>query len=67
MITHYLLTYLDGIDLDNVRFQRDGATYHNTREIVNKLHSTFENRLRSYDFSSLDLIFEKQSICGRPA
>ena len=65
MITDFFLLTLDGIDVDNVWFQQDGATCHTSHATIDLLRKTFDGRLisrngdvnwppRSCDLTQLD-------------
>ena len=47
MKTNFLVPTLDGIDVDNVWFQQDGATCHTSHATINLLRKTFDGRLIS--------------------
>ena len=47
MITDFFVPALDGIDVDNVWFQQDGATCHTSHATIDLLRETFDGRLIS--------------------
>lgn len=47
MINDFLWPELDGIDLDNVYFQQDGATCHTSNETIDLLREKFPDRVIS--------------------
>ena len=62
MVTNFLWPYLDDIDIEQLWFQQDGATWHTSNETIDLLHEKFPNRVllnrgdqnwppRSYDLT----------------
>ena len=47
MITEFLWPHLDGMDLEDIWFQRDGATCHTARETMELLQEKFPGRVIS--------------------
>ena len=47
MLTDFIVPALEDIDVDNVWFQQDGATFHTSHATIDLLHQTFDGRLIS--------------------
>ena len=47
MITQFFLPKLDDINVANIWFQQDGATYHTANEAIQLLYETFPDRVLS--------------------
>ena len=73
MINKYLWPELEDMDVDNVYFQKDGATCHTSRETISFLHEKFPGRVisrngdynwppRSCDLTVLDFFL---GLCER--
>lgn len=45
MITEFLWPQLDGMDLEDMWYQQDGATSHTARETTELLQETFPDRV----------------------
>ena len=45
MLTDFFVPARDGIDVNNVWFQQDGATCHTSHATIDILHETFDGRL----------------------
>jgi len=47
MITDFFVPQLNGVNVEELWFQQDGATCHTTRDTINLLQETFDERLIS--------------------
>ncbi|GFV68448.1 uncharacterized protein TNCV_3129041 [Trichonephila clavipes] len=74
MITNFFITELNNHDVQELRFQQDGATCHTARATIDLLKDTFGDRLisrfgpvnwppRSCDFNTTRLFGRQHSPC----
>jgi hypothetical protein len=49
MITNFLWPYLNGVDIEDLWFQQDGATCHTTHQTIALLHEKFPGQILSHN------------------